>query len=164
MFSCASWLSVCQCLWKDNLSINNVRIIKSINTANLLTVSVQEGLLTSAAIIWFSILKAKCSYCICQTKQEKPRSLSVNGGIHRGSQHVPPIPQFWKALQSYRETLGLNPVWNPPVCTQMLLLGKSKQIYLYPDQNTCIKPKIILMTFGRFGARVFLSKKVLHFF
>lgn len=75
--SCTSGLCLCQCLWKDNLSRKNLRIIKSINNANLSAVSVQGDLLTAAAIACFNRLKAKCSYCICQTRQEKPCSFSV---------------------------------------------------------------------------------------
>lgn len=95
MLSYTSGLCLCKCLWKDNLSRKNVRIIKSINTANLSTVSVQGDLLTAAVIACFNRLKAKCSYCICQMRREKNMLFlcQESGGVHGGSQCAIPAPQ-----------------------------------------------------------------------
>lgn len=67
-----------------------MRIIKSINTANLSTVSIQGDLLTTTAIACFNRLKAKCSYCICQTRQERSMLFlcQESGNVHGGSQHI----------------------------------------------------------------------------
>lgn len=103
-----------------------MRIIKSINTANLSTVSIQGDLLTTAAIACFNRLKAKCSYCICQTRQEKTCSFSVRKvEVSMGAPSIFLIPPSLKAL---------NPIRNFPVRAQMLLLGE-KQSHLHTARS-----------------------------
>lgn len=103
-----------------------MRIIKSINTANLSTVSIQGDLLTTAAIACFNRLKAKCSYCICQTRQEKTCSFSVRKvEVSMGAPSIFLIPPSLKALNTIR---------NFPVHAQILLLGE-KQSHLHTARS-----------------------------
>lgn len=118
-----------------------MRIIKSINTANLSTVSIQGDLLTTTAIACFNRLKAKCSYCICQTRQERSMLFlcQENGSVHGGSQLFL-IPPSLKPL---------NPVWNFLVNAQMFYWGENNHTYIQPGQNMWLMPQITLMTFAR---------------
>lgn len=102
-----------------------MRIIKSINTANLSTVSIQRDLLTTAAIACFNRLKAMCSYCICQKRQEKTCFFSVSKvKVSMGAPSIFLIPLRLKAL---------NPAWNLPV-HQRFLLGE-KQPHLHTARS-----------------------------